>query len=260
MVHKNKLVANSAQYYPSMGFAYTKEGNRTVVNVMNYYGDHLFPGHASDAVAEVTFYNEEGLHCFTREARVQPFGSLHVDIGVTLEEFGIPPAAMGAVYARLIPERVPPSLHGKRVPTEFTTEIFRSNGHGGDFFHNTLSQSRFPTVSRIFSGVIFANSNTIPRYIILANNYFGPWLPFLGAGYAQIDIVNHRGARCSARTGSVPARGLRRFSLQEAFPDLAEFLGNRSGRLEFRCANLLRKPWIWFETANDPNKFCIEHL
>lgn len=259
-MHKAKLSDDSGQFYPNMGFAYTKEDYRTVVNVTNYYGDHLFPGHASDAVGEVTFYDEEGTHRFTRRAHLPPFGSLHVDIGETLGEAGIPTTAMGAVYARLVPEKVPPALVGKRVPTEFTTEITRSDGQGGDFFHNTLSQSRVPTVSRMISGVLFANENTVPRYIILVNNYFGPWLPFLGMGHARIDIVNHRGERRSAQTGLVPPRGLRRFPLHDAFPDLAGFLDNRAGRLEFCCVNLLRKPWIWFEAVNGVRAFCIEHL
>ena len=257
---KNKSVTASAQFHLNMGFAYTKEDYRTVVNVVNYYGDHLFPGHASDAMAEVIFYDEEGVHCFTRHARLRPFGSLHVDIGATLGDAGIPRAAMGAVYARLVPERVPPALVGKRVSTEFTVEITRSGGHGGDFFHNTLSQSRIPRISHATSGILFAGANTVPRYIILVNNYFGPWLPVFGMGYAHIDIVNHRGERRSARTELVPSRGMRRFSLHDAFPDLEVFLDSRAARLEFHCANLLRKPWIWFEAVGGVRAFCIEHF
>lgn len=260
MAENEQLPDHEQHFIYNMTLAITRGGFGTVVNFHNYYNRLLFgDDFSSDGVVDAMFFNECGDQWFRVIRKIDVDGSLHLDISEELDLAGKPRETMGTVYARLIPNVIPDVLKGKQVPTEYTAEHATPSGNR-DFMHNTGGMVMTPSVGRRRSGVLFADRFTSPAYIVLANNYFGPRIPYISGGFAKIDIYNHRGKRRSARTGVVPARGVKLFPLLEAFPDIYEFLEGQSGRIDFFSANIFRKPWIWFGAPDGRGDICIEHI
>jgi hypothetical protein len=149
-------------------------------------------------------------------------------------------------------------LKGKRISTELTAEIKTPSG-ARDFIHNTGGPAYVPMVSRYGGALLFADKFTEPCHIVLVNKYLGPKIPFISDGVANIEIQNHRGEKRRAKTGRVPARGMRLFSILDHFPDIYEFLDNECGVMNVHSANLMHKPWIWFGARDGKSDICIDH-
>lgn len=260
MTHAIALPEHEKAFHHNMTFAITRDGFSTVLNFFNYYNHFLFgEGFATNAVVELMFFHDDGSQGFHVRHRLEAGGSLHVNVGDELRRAGERNNTMGTAYARLIPQVVPDSLKGRQVSTEYTAEHISPSG-SRDFMHNTGGMVMLPNIGRRRSGLMFADRFTDPASIVLVNNYFGPRIPFVSDGFAWIEIWNHRGEKRMARTGTVPARGLKLFPLDGAFPDLVEFLDGESGRLDFTSANLARKPWLWFGPTNGRGDICLEHI
>lgn len=254
------LPAHEHWFTPNMALGYSKDGYRAIVNVFNYYNKRITPDNfESDAIAEFAFYDEDGDECFVTRHEVAPCGSVHVDLGDALAAAGHSREKLGCFYVRLIPLSSPPAWSGRRISTEYTAEIVSPIG-SRTFFHSTASCVRIPSVQRMRTGQLFADAATRFRYLVLANNYFGPRWPYFSEGWARITITNHRGEKRVARSEPVPARGMKLFPMEDAFPDLAGFLDGRSGQLYLQCCNLLRKPWAWLSNPADDDSISIEHL
>ena len=249
---------------PIWGLVAVDRDLTTTINVWNYYSEFLFSGFNSDAWAQVRIFDDRGALIASSEERLAPGASLSLDVGSLLPPLqdGVQ-QVMGIAYVRLVPVVVPEALKAKRsISTEFLMCI-RDRVGNGEILHNTLGPIWRPSMSRMTSGLMFADECTWPKYLVLANNYFGPLPAVLGAGRATVKITNKRGETRVARSGRVPARGLLMFDIGRHFGDLRAFLGGASGHLELVTCNLLRKPWIWFEDpqrAGDSRYFSIEHL
>lgn len=246
---------------PNIGLSVTGGGFRTVVNQFNYYNTHIVgDGFETDAIAEITFYDENGNREFIHRELLPPCGSLHLDVGRKLSAGDAAAHSMGTVYVRLIPISLPPGWEVGQISSEFTGEIINPTGDRS-IFHNSGSSVKFPSVQRMQTGNLFSDRGSRLCYLILANNYFGPSIPFFSSGVARVSITNWRGEVRVACTPTVPQRGIRLFPMEEEFNGLSDFLDGRSGRLFFECCNLLRKPWVWLSNGSDGNLTVgIEHL
>jgi len=255
------LPGHARLFTPNIGLAVTGGGFRTVVNQFNYYNTHIVgDGFETDAIAEITFYDENGNRKFTHRELLPPCGSLHLDVGGALAADDAVAHTVGTVYVRLIPMSLPPGWEAGLISSEFTGEIISPMGDRS-IFHNSASSVKIPSIQRMQTGNLFSDHASRLRYLILANNYFGPSIPFFSSGVARVSITNWHGGGRVARTPIVPQRGILLFPMEEAFDGLSDFLDGRSGRLYFQCCNLLRKPWVWMSNglAGD-GAVSIEHL
>ncbi len=255
------LPGHARLFTPNIGLAVTGGGFRTVVNQFNYYNTHIVgDGFEAHEIAEITFYDENGNRKFTHRELLPPCGSLHLDVGGVLATDDAAVQTVGTVYVRLIPTTLPPGWGGGLVSSEFTGEIISPAGDRS-IFHNSGSSVNIPSIQRMQTGNLFSDRVSRLRYLILANNYFGPRIPFFSSGVARVSITNWRGEVRVARTPVVPPRGIRLFPMEETFDGLTDFLDARSGRLHFHCCNLLRKPWVWLSNGPaDSGTVSIEHL
>lgn len=243
-----------------MALAVAENGFRTLINVFNYYNPYIVgDGFASDAVIEIIFFDADGRQRFVHCEELSSCGSLQFDLGQALAASSHSGDTIGTAYVRLIPRVLPPGWGNGRVSTEFTTEIISPSGKRS-IFHNSGSSIATPSVQQMKTGQLISDGVCRLRYLVLANNYFGPRIPYLSVGLARVKITNWHGETRTAVSRTVPPRGLRLFPMEEAFPGLVEFLDGRSGRLHFRCCNLLRKPWIWICDPNDEDSISIEHF
>lgn len=259
-VNASSLPAHAHQFHFNMTFAITRERYSTIVNISNYYNPILFgKDFNSSCVAEIVFFDDQGNKGFHFLRPVPEWGSLHINVADELMAVGKSDQAIGTVYTRLIPEKLPTTLQGKRVSTECTAEIINPNGYR-DFIHNTGGRVHTPSMSRAKSGVIFADEFSDPCYMVLVNNYFGPRIPYISQGIAKVEITNHLGQVRSAWTDPVPPRGLRLFNVRDKFPELREFLDGNSGFLVFNSANLAPKPWLWFGDIEGKGDISLEHM
>lgn len=254
-----ELPEHARLFHYNLTAAITRDGFSSSVNVFNYYCDEMSSGVASDAVADVMFYDEDGALGFRLMRKLVPGASLHVDIANELLAAGRSGEALGTVYTRLIPFKVPASLQGKHVSTECTGEIVTPTG-ARDFIHNLGAPVYRPSVSHMECGLMFAGPEANPKYIVLVNNYLGARIPFVSNGVAWISVANHRGKARRARSETVPARGTRLFSIEKAFPDLETFLEGKAGKLSFHSANLAWKSWVWFGPKSGWSEISIEHM
>lgn len=243
-----------------MTFGVVGAGFGTTLNVSNYFSDALFaPGYASGAVLELVAYDSEGREVLNNRSSMPISGSSHIDLGEWLHAEEVGERLMVSVYARLIPTDLPPDLGDGYISTEYTSEIRTPSGYRS-FFHNTLGPTRLPSVSVMESSQLFCDRETEPQSLILCNNYLGRAIPGISTGRARVEIKNAIGEVRAVRSESVPYRGIRMFSFRQRFPQLSSFLGDRPGTLRLTTCNLLRKPWVWFATPDDPNSVSIEHL
>jgi hypothetical protein len=254
-----ELPAHAHLFHYNLTAGMTRDGFSSSVNVFNYYCEQMSAEAESDAVADVMFYDEDGALGFHVMRKLAPGASLHIDIAESLKAADHRGETLGTAYTRLIPLKVPASLQGKRVSTECTGEIVTPTG-ARDFIHNLGAPVYRPNVSRMECGLMFAGPEANPKYIILVNNYLGPRLPFVSRGFAMIGIANHRGQTRRLRSETVPARGARLFSIEQAFPDLEAFLEGKAGKLSFHAANLAWKSWVWFGPKSGWNDITIEHM
>jgi len=253
------LPPHAARYWPNIVFVAGGEGYATWINIMNYFGEPLFsPGEACSAIAEVAVLDADGQRVEVLREVLAPGGSFHREVGANVGHGG-PGPAMGSAHCRLIPMSHPSGLDAPWISTEFTAEI-ESPGGNRTFFHNTLGPSRVPGGSSMRSARIFVDGDAMVSELVLLNTYCGPTVPVIAAGRARITITNSRGDRRTARSDVVPRLGASLFSMAEHFPDLPEFLGERSGVLDLSCVNLLRKPWVWIRSPHTPRAFSVEHL
>lgn len=254
-----ELPEHAKLFHYNLTAAVTRGGFSSSVNLLNYYCDEMSQGAESESIADILFFDEDGREGFNVRRRLPPGASLHLDVGETLREAGHPSETIGTVYTRLIPLKVPAPLKDKQVSTECTGEIVTPTG-ARDFIHNLGGPVYRPNVTRVRCGLMVASQTTNPKYIVLVNNYLGRRLPLISAGFARLSLTNCHGEVRRTRTPSVPARGMRLFSLDQAFPDLFDFLDGKSGKLDFYCANLAGKSWIWFGPKDGWGDLSIEHM
>jgi hypothetical protein len=253
------LPDHSRLFHYNMTAAVTRDGFSSSVNIFNYFTNDMSDGAESDAVADILFYDENGNLGFRLTKMLPPAASLHVDVGEELRRAGHPGETIGTAYTRIIPLKVPAALVGKQVSSECTGEIVTPEG-ARDFIHNTGGPVYSPNTGRMECGLMFTGPEAHPKYITLINNYLGPRWPVISSGFAKIGISNHKGEVHWARTETVPAAGMTLFSIQEAFPDLEEFLDGECGKLSFYTANLSRKSWVWFGPKGSWADITIEHM
>ena len=253
---ETSLPPHATLFYPNLNFGVLKHGYSAVVNIQNYYNEMLFGSEdACDAVAEIRAFDEHGTERLSRRALLAPNGNLHLDLGAELNGSG---ASVMAVYARLIPLRVPKRLAGKRVSTEYIVEQV---GPGGsrDLVHNTGGPSLMPSLGRRQSDMLFADQHARPAHLVLANTYWGPRIPLLSDGVAWVCVVNADGKRYAATTKAIPARGIGLVSLHSLLPNLDSFLGNHAGIINIHSVNLARKPWVWYGRDDLAGPVALEH-
>lgn len=245
-------------FYPNLNFGVLKHGYTAIVNLQNYYNDMLFgPEGASDAVAEVRAFDEDGVERFASRALLAPNGNLHVDLGAELKAGG-GQGTVAAVYARLVPLRVPERLAGKRVSTEYVVELVGAGG-SRDLLHNIGGPTMMPSLGRRQSDMIFGDRFARPAHLVLANTYWGPRIPFVSDGVAWVCVVNADGMRYSATTKAIPARGISLVSLHQLLPNIDSFLGGKAGIINIHSVNLARKPWVWYGRDDLAGPVALEH-
>ena len=253
-----RLPPHADLFYPNLNFGVVKHGYTAVLNLQNYYNELLFgPEAASDAVAEIRVFDEAGVERFATRTLLAPNGNLHVDLGAELAARGSRGTA-AAVYARLVPMRVPERFAGKRVSTEYVVELVGSSG-SRDISHNMGGPTMMPSLGRRQSDMIFGDRFSRPAYLVLANNYWGPRIPLLSDGVAWVCVVNADGKRYSATTKAIPARGISLVSLQELLPEIDSFLDGKAGIINIHSLNLARKPWVWYGRDDLAGLVALEH-
>jgi hypothetical protein len=260
MVNTPILPGHAERCHFNVGLVRLGSGFNTHVHFWNYFVPEIYNRSAQRALVDLEVYDARGA-CVLRERRsVESQASAVVDLGAavapdTAKVFGI-----GTVHARLIPIELPSEGSVRTLPTEFMVEISHAGG-SCDIAHNIGGRRSIPNVTRMSSGLWFADSRSNPRYLIFAANYFGPSLPVVSRGAAALTFLNHRGVRRTLSAASVPARGALVVDLKTDFPDMIEFLDGNPARVGVSTANMISKPWIWYESSNDGMlNFCIDHL
>ena len=147
------LPGHARLFTPNIGLAVIGGGFRTVVNQFNYYNTHIVgDGFETDAIAEITFYDELGNREFIHRELLPPCGSLHLDVGEALAADDAAAFTVGTVYVLLIPTSMPPGWGAGFVSSEFTGEIISPTGDRS-IFHNSGSSVKIPSIERMQTGL-----------------------------------------------------------------------------------------------------------
>ena len=260
MAHKElPLPSHHRAFYPNLGLWIAKDGFATSLNLFNYFNPEVMGAGCSPraALAEISLYDCKGRQRLLTRRRVEPYGSLHMDLADTLAAT-TDADCYGAIVCRLIPEQLPVTLVEKPVSTEFLVEITSPQGDKS-IVHNLWAATYGPHYTGMNALEAFTDSHSTVRYLVFINNNFASF-PLLTDGRAYICVRNASGDALSARTQRIPARGALMLSMEDHFPNLAEFLGGTPGKFEFLGYNLMRKPLAWFVGADGAETFCVDHF
>jgi hypothetical protein len=255
------MPAHANYFHPNMTFGIAMAGFSTSINIFNYYNSVMMGAITDDlaAIAEVAFYDFCGKKRFMHRERLEPYGSLHLDLRTCLIRSNCTAETYGTLLCRLIPEVLPPDFSGKPISSEFIVELSSPSG-AKSFVHNVGCPVYGPNRETMASDQVFSDEYACSRYLIFMNNYYGPKIPFLSHGRAFVKITNHRGENISSWSRKIPAQGTHLFSFKEHFPQLQEFLDGRVGTIYIETYNLVRKPLVWVTSPDSDDTIAIDHF
>lgn len=258
-----ELPPHAEHFHFNVGLIRVGNGYTTSVSLWNYFSPEIVGTDRIWATAELEVYDAAGTLAARKRVRVAPSASLHMEIAPLLGGGNCADFGFGTAYLRLVPDEFAARAPGVSVPTEFMVEIRHASGTG-EIVHNIGGRRVFPGLTQMGSGLWFSDETTFPRYVVFANNYFGPRLPLIGSGKAKLHFVNRHGEMRVLSSHTVPARGTLVIDVEAQMPDMQAYLGDWPARVEVRAANLVSKPWVWYERrkagSSAQHRFCIDHL